>query len=172
MVSEPQGEGGKWEHSVAIHQPWTQVEGWVLPELPPLITDILISLDDRFLYFSNWWDPALLGCVLGGPLEGSWHVLPLVLQCLPTVHVRCTLLKERLLGVMLTPNFLRTEAARLLDVPRLRGDIVQYDISDPAHPVLAGRLWVGGSIRQGGSVKVTHRLFEVSRTCFVGLTIP
>ncbi len=31
-----------------------QVEGWVLPELPPLITDILISMDDRFLYFSNW----------------------------------------------------------------------------------------------------------------------
>ena len=26
----------------------------VLPELPPLITDILISLNDRFLYFSNW----------------------------------------------------------------------------------------------------------------------
>ena len=31
-----------------------QVKGWVLPELPPLITDILISMDDRFLYFSNW----------------------------------------------------------------------------------------------------------------------
>ena len=31
-----------------------QVEGWVLPELPPLITDIHISMDDRFLYFSNW----------------------------------------------------------------------------------------------------------------------
>ncbi len=30
------------------------MEGWALPELPPLITDILISLDDRFLYFSNW----------------------------------------------------------------------------------------------------------------------
>ena len=26
----------------------------MLPEMPPLITDILISLDDRFLYFSNW----------------------------------------------------------------------------------------------------------------------
>ena len=37
-----------------IRQPWTKVEGWALPELPPLITDILISLDDRFLYFSNW----------------------------------------------------------------------------------------------------------------------
>ena len=26
----------------------------MLPELPPLITDILISLDDKFIYFSNW----------------------------------------------------------------------------------------------------------------------
>ena len=30
------------------------MEGWVLPEVPPLITDILLSLDDKFLYFSNW----------------------------------------------------------------------------------------------------------------------
>ena len=26
----------------------------MLPEVPPLITDILISLDDRCLYFSPW----------------------------------------------------------------------------------------------------------------------
>lgn len=49
-----QGEAIKWETSVAIRQEWTEVEGWVLPKMPPLITDILISLDDRFLYFSNW----------------------------------------------------------------------------------------------------------------------
>ncbi|ETN75840.1 selenium binding protein [Necator americanus] len=30
------------------------VEGWLLPEMPSLITDILISMDDRFLYVSNW----------------------------------------------------------------------------------------------------------------------
>jgi hypothetical protein len=30
------------------------VEGWALPHMPGLITDILISLDDRFIYFSNW----------------------------------------------------------------------------------------------------------------------
>ncbi len=50
--------------------------------LPGLITDILISMDDRFLYFSNW----------------------------------------------------------------LHGDIRQYDITDPAHPRLAGRIFVGGLI--------------------------
>lgn len=49
-----QGEADKWETHVAIRQEWTEVEGWALPKMPPLITDILISLDDRFLYFSNW----------------------------------------------------------------------------------------------------------------------
>lgn len=37
----------KWKTDVVIKQPWTKVEGWALPEMPPLITDILISLDDR-----------------------------------------------------------------------------------------------------------------------------
>ncbi len=37
----------RWAHSVVIRQPWAKVEGWVLPELPPLITDILVSVDDR-----------------------------------------------------------------------------------------------------------------------------
>ena len=45
-----QGGDGQWATQVAIRQPWVKVEGWVLPEMPPLITDILISLDDRFLY--------------------------------------------------------------------------------------------------------------------------
>ena len=49
-----QGASGKWETSVVVRQPWTQVEGWILPEVPPLITDILLSLDDKYLYFSNW----------------------------------------------------------------------------------------------------------------------
>ena len=39
---------------MAVRQEWTLVVGWILPAVPPLITDILISLDDRFLYFSNW----------------------------------------------------------------------------------------------------------------------
>lgn len=39
---------------VAIRQPWLPVSGWALPQLPPLITDILISLEDKWLFFSNW----------------------------------------------------------------------------------------------------------------------
>jgi methanethiol oxidase len=57
------------------------LEGWPLPGgVPGVITDVVVSMDDRFVYFSNW----------------------------------------------------------------LHGDLRQYDISDPAHPRLTGRLWLGG----------------------------
>uniref|UniRef100_H3CB86 Methanethiol oxidase n=1 Tax=Tetraodon nigroviridis TaxID=99883 RepID=H3CB86_TETNG len=45
---------GDWAAEPVITVPSKKVEGWILPEMPGLITDILISLDDRFLYFSNW----------------------------------------------------------------------------------------------------------------------
>ena len=55
------------------------------------MTDILLSLDDRYLYFSNW----------------------------------------------------------------AHGDIRQYDVTDPRRPRLVGQLFLGGSIVNGGPVKVT-----------------
>lgn len=39
---------------VAISVEPLKVQNWILPEMPGLITDFLISLDDRFLYFVNW----------------------------------------------------------------------------------------------------------------------
>uniref|UniRef100_A0A3Q0RJ31 Methanethiol oxidase n=1 Tax=Amphilophus citrinellus TaxID=61819 RepID=A0A3Q0RJ31_AMPCI len=45
---------GDWAAEKVISVPSKKVEGWMLPEMPGLITDILISLDDRYLYFSNW----------------------------------------------------------------------------------------------------------------------
>uniref|UniRef100_A0A7S0RZN5 Methanethiol oxidase n=1 Tax=Chlamydomonas leiostraca TaxID=1034604 RepID=A0A7S0RZN5_9CHLO len=90
VTKESEGSD-KWKAVTVFKQPWAKVEGWALPELPPLITDILISLDDRFLYLSNW----------------------------------------------------------------LRGDIVQLDITDPAHPKVAGRVFVGGSFRKGSAVMAT-----------------
>ncbi|XP_006036308.1 methanethiol oxidase isoform X1 [Alligator sinensis] len=47
-------EKGTWAAEKVIQVPNKKVEGWLLPEMPGLITDILISLDDRFLYFNNW----------------------------------------------------------------------------------------------------------------------
>lgn len=43
-----------WGHEVAISVKPLKVQNWILPEMPGLITDFLISLDDRFLYLANW----------------------------------------------------------------------------------------------------------------------
>ena len=80
----------EWQWKKVIDVENIEVEGWALPHMPGLITDILISLDDKYLYFSNW----------------------------------------------------------------IHGDIRQYDISDPFNPKLVGQIFVGGSIRKGGPVKV------------------
>ncbi|XP_057244509.1 methanethiol oxidase, partial [Malurus melanocephalus] len=71
---------GKWAAEKVIEVPSKKVQGWLLPDMPGLITDILISLDDKFLYFSNWIhgdvrqydisdpkNPKLVGQVPGGP---------------------------------------------------------------------------------------------------------
>ncbi|XP_073465264.1 methanethiol oxidase-like isoform X2 [Aquarana catesbeiana] len=44
----------KWAAEKVIQVPHKKVEGWAMPEMPGIISDILISLDDRFLYFCNW----------------------------------------------------------------------------------------------------------------------
>merc|ERR1711884_11895 len=45
---------GDWAAHKVIDVPSKKVEGWVLPEMPPVLTDILVSMDDKYLYFSNW----------------------------------------------------------------------------------------------------------------------
>ena len=47
-------QAGEWQTEQVIEIPAHSVEGWALPNMPSLITDILISLDDRYLYVSNW----------------------------------------------------------------------------------------------------------------------
>ena len=44
---------GHWEVERVIDVPTMDLEGWPIP-VPSLITDILLSMDDRYLYFSNW----------------------------------------------------------------------------------------------------------------------
>nr|ABS87600.1 selenium binding protein [Dunaliella viridis] len=58
---------GKWKHRVAVQQEPLSVEGWVLPAVPPLITDIIISMDDRFLYWSNWLRGDIVQCDISDP---------------------------------------------------------------------------------------------------------
>merc|ERR1712050_464108 len=45
---------GMWDAEKVIQVPPKKVENWALPVMPSLITDILVSLDDQFIYFSNW----------------------------------------------------------------------------------------------------------------------
>lgn len=47
-------ETGDWAAEKVIDIPNKKVDGWIMPEMPGVMTDILISMDDRFLYFSNW----------------------------------------------------------------------------------------------------------------------
>jgi selenium-binding protein 1 len=44
---------GSWQAEPVIATDAVELEGWPFP-VPSLITDLLVSMDDRFLYFSNW----------------------------------------------------------------------------------------------------------------------
>ncbi|KAF5269980.1 hypothetical protein FQR65_LT05779 [Abscondita terminalis] len=45
---------GTWDAKKVISIPPKKVQGWVAEYMTGLMTDILISLDDKYLYFSNW----------------------------------------------------------------------------------------------------------------------
>ena len=48
-----QKKEGDWKVEKVISVESVETEGWPFP-VPGLITDLVLSLDDRFLYFSNW----------------------------------------------------------------------------------------------------------------------
>jgi selenium-binding protein 1 len=45
--------GGKWAANKVVQVEPVETKGWPFP-VPGLITDLVLSLDDRWLYFSNW----------------------------------------------------------------------------------------------------------------------
>jgi methanethiol oxidase len=81
-------DNGSYTAETVIAVDGVEQEGWPFP-VPGLITDLVVSMDDRFLYFSNWLhgdlrqydisDPAnprltgqlQLGGVLGRPLDSD-----------------------------------------------------------------------------------------------------
>ena len=73
------GPDGRFGATKVIESPTRDLEGFPVP-VPGLITDLVVSMDDRYLYFSHW----------------------------------------------------------------LHGDLRQYDISDPANPVLKSSVQLGG----------------------------
>ena len=46
-------DNGSWAAEKVIAVEAVEIEGWPFP-VPGLITDLVLSMDDRFLYFSNW----------------------------------------------------------------------------------------------------------------------
>jgi methanethiol oxidase len=48
-----QGPDGAWKAEKVVQVDPVEREGWPFP-VPGLITDLVLSLDDRWLYFSNW----------------------------------------------------------------------------------------------------------------------
>jgi selenium-binding protein 1 len=82
---------GSWSAEPVITTEGVELEGWPFP-VPPLITDLVLSMDDKALYFSNWLhgdlrrydvsDPAnpkltgqlWLGGVLGKPSDAGREV--------------------------------------------------------------------------------------------------
>ena len=45
---------GDWAAHKVIDIPAKKVEGWALPDMPAVLTDILMSMDDKYLYLSCW----------------------------------------------------------------------------------------------------------------------
>nr|BDN86070.1 selenium binding protein 1 [Symplocarpus renifolius] len=58
---------GSWSHEVVISVKPLKVKNWILPEMPGLITDFLISLDDRYLYLVNWFHGDIRQYNIGDP---------------------------------------------------------------------------------------------------------
>ncbi|MBW4697924.1 MAG: selenium-binding family protein [Aphanocapsa lilacina HA4352-LM1] len=61
-------QNGDWQIQKVVDVPAVEVEGWPIP-VPSLITDQLISMDDRYLYFSNWLHGDLRQYDIGDPLH-------------------------------------------------------------------------------------------------------
>ncbi|KAG7209585.1 hypothetical protein KM043_011246 [Ampulex compressa] len=49
-----QTDKDNWKAEKVIQVPSKKVTGWIAPTMSGMITDILLSLDDKYLYLSNW----------------------------------------------------------------------------------------------------------------------
>lgn len=51
---ERKGDQADFVAKKVVDIPAKKVEGWTLPELNGLMSDIVLSLDDKYLYLNNW----------------------------------------------------------------------------------------------------------------------
>ncbi|KAM9214654.1 LOW QUALITY PROTEIN: methanethiol oxidase-like [Leptosomus discolor] len=47
-------ERDNWVVEEAFRIPAKEVTGWIMPQMPAFIADLVISMDDKYLYVSNW----------------------------------------------------------------------------------------------------------------------
>ncbi len=59
---------GQWQVEKVIEVEPVETKGWPFP-VPGLITDLLVSMDDKFLYFSNWLHGDLRQYDISDPAE-------------------------------------------------------------------------------------------------------
>jgi len=67
-------QGGDWRTDTE----WIRVDPirmskWKLPAMPGLVTDVLISMDDKFLYFSNWLHGDVRQYDISDPMRPRLH---------------------------------------------------------------------------------------------------
>lgn len=91
-------ETKEWQATKAIGMDAVEVDGWILPQVPPLPTDCLVSMDDKYLYISNW----LQGDIRQYDIRGYKRERPLLVG-------RCWI------GGMLTKEQLAASKVRLTD---------------------------------------------------------
>ncbi|XP_063213643.1 methanethiol oxidase-like [Chroicocephalus ridibundus] len=48
-------ERDNWAVEEVIRIPAKDVTGWIMPKMPAFTVDLIISVDDRYLYLCNWW---------------------------------------------------------------------------------------------------------------------
>jgi selenium-binding protein 1 len=53
-VYKDSDEDIEWKHRVAVSIPSKTVKNWILPTMPSMPTDLVISMDDNYLFMSNW----------------------------------------------------------------------------------------------------------------------
>jgi len=119
-----------WKTKTVIKVPAVEVEGWALPNMPSLITDILISMDDKFLYFSNW---------LHGDIRQYDITDPLNPKLVGQVFIG---------GSLLPPVKIKSPNVPVPDVPTVKN-----------HKLLGGPQMIQASL-DGKRIYVTNSLFS------------
>uniref|UniRef100_A0AC35EQX1 Methanethiol oxidase n=1 Tax=Panagrolaimus sp. PS1159 TaxID=55785 RepID=A0AC35EQX1_9BILA len=157
-----------------------KVKNWALPVMPGLITDIIISMDDNFIIFSNWLhgdirmydirDPfdhnpedrnAFIGTALGSALFHLYKDDDKSLKM--KTRLAATVLPKKVknwaLPVMpglITDIIISMDDNFIIFSNWLHGDIRMYDIRDPFDVKLVGQVFVGGSIHKETNVIVVE----------------